>query len=316
MLHLLSGLIFVKIACGCNVQIVPPQSTGSPAATTTRRPTAPTHTSVTSWQTTTTKMKLSNETLCGHKGVNRIIGGNSTAEGEIPWQCAVLKNDGKWMGCGAVLLSCNPTIVVSAAHCFQGQQFGLKVSCGSHRVSQNYALTMGHFEERLTVKQIINHPDYEPGTSKNDIALIKLHGEFNCHKRELFPACLPRNSNYNGWHKGMVTGWGLTEEGGLPSEILMKARMPIVPDSVCSQAYGTQLYPNEMLCAGRNGTDACQGDSGGPLVVQDDDHFGWSLVGIVSWGIGCARSFGVYTEVSHYIPWIAQSYGLLPPDGY
>lgn len=263
-------------------------------------------------------MKLSNNTACGHKGVNRIVGGNSTAEGEIPWQCAILKSDGTWMGCGAVLLHCNPTIVVTAAHCFLSPQSGLKVSCGSHRVDWRSALPMGHFEERLPVKEIIVHPAYNSQTSENDIALVKLHGEFHCHKRELFPACLPRKSSYAGWHKGMVTGWGLTRVGGDASEILRKARMPIVSDEACSQAYGGQLYPDVMLCAGKDGIDACQGDSGGPLVVQDEEHFGWSLIGIVSWGIGCAREgyFGVYTEVSHYIPWIAQSYGLLVPDGY
>ena len=162
------------------------------------------------------------------------------------------------------------------------------------------------------------HPDYNTRTSENDIALLKLEGEFHCHKRELFPACLPRKTSYAGWHKGLVTGWGTTTEGGQVSDIVRKARVPIMSDAVCSQAYRGQLYPDVMLCAGKDGIDACQGDSGGPLVVQDEDHFGWSLIGIVSWGIGCAREgyFGVYTEVSHYIPWIAQSYGLLVPDGY
>ena len=102
------------------------------------------------------------------------------------------------------------------------------------------------------------------------------------------------------------------------SGILRKARVPIVSDAVCLQAYGRDLYPDVMLCAGKKGVDACQGDSGGPLVVQDDQHHGWSLIGIVSWGIGCAREkyFGVYTEVSHYIPWIAEHYGLRVPNGY
>ena len=250
------------------------------------------------------------------QGVHRIVGGNLTAEGEIPWQCSLLKSDNTWLGCGAVLLHCNPTIVLTAAHCFQGSRTGLRVSCGGHKVRYGTALPLGQHEQRLGVKEIILHPDYNPRTSEHDIALLKLEKEFNCEKRELYPACLPRKSSYAGWHKGLVTGWGYTTEGGTLSETLRKARVPIVSDAVCSREYGDYLHPSVMVCAGKKGVDACQGDSGGPLVVQDDQHLGWALIGIVSWGFGCARHFGVYTEVSYYIPWIAENYGLLPPDGF
>ena len=66
-LPILFCVLFVHITSGCNVQVGPPQNTGWPT-TTTPRPTAPTHTTITSAQaTTTTKMKLSNNTACGHK---------------------------------------------------------------------------------------------------------------------------------------------------------------------------------------------------------------------------------------------------------
>jgi secreted trypsin-like serine protease len=61
-----------------------------------------------------------------------------------------------------------------------------------------------------------------------------------------------------------------------------------------------------MMCAGyREGRiDSCQGDSGGPLVWRSPD--GPALVGIVSFGDGCARElkYGVYTRVSAFRDWI------------
>ena len=49
---------------------------------------------------------------------SRIIGGTLTGWGEIPWQVAILKEDfTTWDGCGGVLLSCDPVIIVTAAHC-------------------------------------------------------------------------------------------------------------------------------------------------------------------------------------------------------
>lgn len=47
-----------------------------------------------------------------------------------------------------------------------------------------------------------------------------------------------------------------------------------------------------------------QGDSGGPLVCPSGDT--WHLVGVVSWGRGCAEPNhpGVYAKVAEFLDWI------------
>lgn len=63
-----------------------------------------------------------------------------------------------------------------------------------------------------------------------------------------------------------------------------------------------------MLCAGypSGGKDSCQNDSGGPLVE------GSTVVGIVSWGWGCAAAGypGVYADVGALRDWIESATGV------
>ncbi|XP_023253849.1 atrial natriuretic peptide-converting enzyme-like [Seriola lalandi dorsalis] len=65
-----------------------------------------------------------------------------------------------------------------------------------------------------------------------------------------------------------------------------------------------------MLCAGYDaGTvDSCMGDSGGPLVCEEDGGR-WTLFGLTSWGSVCFSKVlgpGVYSNVTHFTPWIQQ----------
>ncbi len=53
------------------------------------------------------------------------------------------------------------------------------------------------------------------------------------------------------------------------------------------------------------------GDSGGPLNWQDPATGRVYMIGITSFGIGCAKPDvpGVYTKVTNYLDWIQQQTG-------
>ena len=61
-----------------------------------------------------------------------------------------------------------------------------------------------------------------------------------------------------------------------------------------------------LICMSLSLLDTCQGDSGGPLMLYTASQQ-WELVGVTSYGDGCARAnyAGVYTRVAAYQSWIA-----------
>lgn len=84
--------------------------------------------------------------------------------------------------------------------------------------------------------------------------------------------------------------------------------MNVIPHDKCNSniSYNGSV-PDTYLCAGfpEGLNDTCYGDSGGPLQCENSADT-WSVRGIVSWGIGCARpnKFGVYSNVSKFMPFL------------
>ncbi|XP_044298088.1 transmembrane protease serine 2 [Varanus komodoensis] len=234
------------------------------------------------------------------KARNRIVGGNITFLGDWPWQVSLhIKSTHL---CGGSIIT--PEWIVTAAHCVEGaysQAHYWKVYAGILTQPEMIS-SKGH-----SVARIISHPNYDPATKNNDVALMKLQSPllFNEFIR---PVCLPNpGMMFQPEQWSWITGWGARRQGGNTSKELNEAIVHLIPSNICNNRfiYNGAILPT-MICAGylRGGVDSCQGDSGGPLVTLKNTV--WWLVGDTSWGTGCASQLkpGVYGNMTVFTDWI------------
>ncbi|KAM7344106.1 trypsin eta-like [Cochliomyia hominivorax] len=151
------------------------------------------------------------------------------------------------------------------------------------------------------VKEIVIHENYQPALSKNDIALLILNPSLPLNDLNTQPASLA-DEEPKADSLAVVSGWGYTSESGECSLKLQEVEVNIIDRIKCNATYGYDRIEESMICAGSalGGKDACQYDSGGPLIANN------KLIGIVSWGTGCARPEypGVYVNVFYFKNWI------------
>ncbi|XP_034484349.1 serine protease grass-like [Drosophila innubila] len=254
---------------------------------------------------------------CGKFEVDKVVGGKEIKIMSRPWM-ALLKfrrDDGKeGFTCGGTLI--HKRYVLSAAHCFFGQQL-LSVRLGEHNIllPMYCQFTKGQVvcapqAQDFEVDRVYVHEQYSQESRHNDIALVKLKSDAEFIPN-IKPICLPVNEtlqqNVETMPRFLVTGWGYTEttNGSLvPLETVVTAKNR----TICQESYERKIVPTQ-ICAGDPGKDSCNGDSGGPLQFVDIYNGQQRFVqfGIVSYGSGhCGDGTpGVYANVGSYIPWIA-----------
>jgi len=232
----------------------------------------------------------------------RIVGGVEARPNSHPWIVSLQSEWGSHF-CGGTLIA--PNVVITAAHCVADGAPG-RIVAGAHdhsRPNSNVQIS--------PVDSVASHQLYNPDTTLNDIAVITLSKPFKFNTF-VQPACLPgANEAVPDNQVGTVAGWGLTREnGGDTSSLLMQVGVPTINAASCAKQYASQgirIDGKAMLCAGypAGGKDSCQGDSGGPFVFRNAAG-GYTLRGVVSFGVGCARPNlpGVYAHVGNYVTWI------------
>lgn len=252
---------------------------------------------------------LAAESLTEGTGLNgwpRIVGGREAVSGDWPWMSAVLTSDSAslYWGhyCGGTLIGAQ--WIITAAHCTYHYSSApksadeIQVAIGVHDLQADTA-------ERMRVKKIIRHPQYEPTGDEYDFALLQLAEKTAYEPIPVFSGLAATGiSETLSGEPATVIGWGSTTGTGAsyPAS-LQQVEVLVVENSTCSAAYDPGAIGQSMLCAGYadGGKDSCHGDSGGPLMVNLDQQ--WVQAGIVSWGDGCAvpGKYGVYARTSEFV---------------
>lgn len=168
------------------------------------------------------------------------------------------------------------------------------VSTQYHTVHYNFDAAGTIYRSFVQMDYIVKHPFYHSPSTDFDVAFVGTKEEFQfgvgIHSAiiPIEPTDIPDNGKF------LVVGWGAIIEGGLGSNKLMAVNLTKISNEKCKNLYNESSITERMFCGLDPGKDACQGDSGGPAVYRN------KLVGIVSWGNGCARPYypGVYTRIA------------------
>jgi secreted trypsin-like serine protease len=226
----------------------------------------------------------------------------------FPWTAGLsLRNAPDAVFCGAVVV--NKNWLLTAAYCLDESVRG-GISGGDRR---NAILVIAGSPNSKTssaydVAQIIIHPDWHRGNFANDIALLRISGEFTKPISGLSLDGPPADQQVGAI--GQVVGWGITNLEVPPTQDLQLIPTRVLAKEVCSGVanYATRLVVGKFCAQSLLANfDACQGFGGAGLILTDPVDHRRYLGGIVSSGDGCpplSHKPTIYSDTLQQASWI------------
>ncbi|KAJ6642534.1 Chymotrypsin-1 [Pseudolycoriella hygida] len=222
----------------------------------------------------------------------RVVGGNDASIEDFPYQ-ASLRSSNRYL-CGGSIIS--NYCILTAAHCVYGGPIdNFTVVVGTSQLTEGGQV--------YDVGQTFYHTDYISKSLINDIAVLLVTSPIT-----FGPSVQPISLSSTNPPTGVslvLTGWGLTSFPGTASDMLQEITLTSFDLATCAQKL-KRLNPvtvGNVCTISPVDHGSCQGDSGGPLVEKVNGVY--SQVGIVSWGLPCAKGLpDVFTSVAYYRDWI------------
>lgn len=220
-------------------------------------------------------------------------------------------DDGQASLCGGSLITSR--WLLTAAHCvdrYVEGEYGIEVRMGDVN-------NQGDNVQVFSVERVVMHPDYSgreiESVIEGDLALLRLDRPANFQPVSILNSLSLADLDDD--DPATIYGWGLTEEGSLPS-VLQTASVGYLSRETCNDDFWGGLVNEDSVCSRDTLRGTCSGDSGGPMVVtlNDTDY----LVGVSSYvaanletGECLVGTPDVYMSPTYYFSWIAETAGLV-----
>jgi secreted trypsin-like serine protease len=228
--------------------------------------------------------------------------------GLFPWAVAIVndrKSAQESFVCAGVLIA--PGWVLTAAHCGFSWVQRWPVDARPYVLADT--LKLAEPGPTYPATQVIQHPDYDPHTLRNDIALIKI----DTQGKPFGPPIQLEGPPITGQvgEIAYVVGWGITNATLLERrkvEVLQIVQMVVRGDLCFSSNNFPTLRNANVFCASSllRYHDTCYRFGGGPIILRDAKGVRY-LAGLVAWPAVCPPridKLNVYLDVQPYVPWI------------